>query len=60
VPACVRWGTDSHVLKAEWGDRLGEYFTRLDFAPMEGIGHFPHKENPERAAGEIRAFFERN
>ena len=23
-----------HVLKAEWGDRLGEYFTDLDFAPM--------------------------
>jgi len=58
VPTRVRWGTESHVLKAEWGDRLGEYFTDLDFAPMEGIGHFPHKEDPQRAAGEIRGFFE--
>jgi pimeloyl-ACP methyl ester carboxylesterase len=59
VPTCVRWGTDSHVLKPEWGDRLGEYFTDLDFQPMHGIGHFPHREDPERAAGEIKGFFER-
>jgi pimeloyl-ACP methyl ester carboxylesterase len=53
----VRWGTDSHVLKPEWGDRLGEYFTDLDFQPMHGVGHFPHMEDPDRAAAEIADFF---
>ena len=59
VPTCVRWGTDSNILKPEWGDRLGEYFTDLDFAPMPGVGHFPHMEDPDRAAAEIAGFFER-
>ena len=59
VPTCVRWGTESHVLKPEWGDRLDEYFTNLDYQPMHGIGHFPPREDPPRAAGEIAGFFER-
>ena len=59
VGTCVRWGTDSHVLKPEWGDRLGEYFADLDFQPMHGMGHFPHMEDPDRAAAEIAEFFER-
>ena len=53
----IRWGTDSHVLKPEWGDRLSEYFTDLDFQPMHGVGHFPHREDPDRAAAEIADFF---
>jgi pimeloyl-ACP methyl ester carboxylesterase len=46
------------VLKVEWADRLGETFAELDFAPLEGVGHFPHREDPDRAAAEIAAFFE--
>jgi pimeloyl-ACP methyl ester carboxylesterase len=59
VPTCVRWGTLDPVLKAEWGDRLGEHFADLDFRPLEGLGHFPHREDPDRAAAEIAGFFER-
>ena len=54
----VCWGAEDRVIKAEWGDRLGEYFTDLDFSPMPGVGHFPHKEDPDAAAAEIAAFFE--
>jgi pimeloyl-ACP methyl ester carboxylesterase len=53
------WGAEDRVLKAEWGDRLGEYFTDLEFAPMPGLGHFPHMEDPDRAAAEIARFFGR-
>jgi pimeloyl-ACP methyl ester carboxylesterase len=53
----VCWGAEDRVIKAEWGDRLGEYFTDLDFSPMPGVGHFPHKEDPDRAAVEIAKFF---
>lgn len=58
VPTKICWGAEDKVVKAEWGDRLGEYFTDLDFAPMPGVGHFPHREDPDRAAAEIAAFFE--
>ena len=57
VPTHVRWGTLDPVLKVEWSDRLGEYFADLDAAPLEGIGHFPHREDPDRAAAEILACF---
>jgi pimeloyl-ACP methyl ester carboxylesterase len=57
VPACVRWGALDPVLKVEWADRLGEYFVDLDFRPLEGLGHFPHREDPDRAAAEIAACF---
>ena len=57
VPTCVRWGALDPVLKVAWADRLGEYFTDLDAAPLEGLGHFPHREDPDRAAAEIAAWF---
>ncbi len=58
APACVRWG-DSAVLPSAWGDTLGETFAELDFASFPGVGHFPHREDPDRAAAEIARFFER-
>ncbi len=57
VPTCIRWGALDPILKAEWADRLGEFFTDLDFAPFAGTGHFPHREAPDRAADEIDRFF---
>ena len=57
VPAVVRWGALDPVLKVEWIDRLGETFTDLDAAPLDGVGHFPHREDPDRAAAEITACF---
>jgi pimeloyl-ACP methyl ester carboxylesterase len=38
-------------------DRLGETFSSLDLAMFEGVGHFAHRENPDRAAAEIARFF---
>ena len=57
VPARVRWGALDPVLKVEWADRLGKYFADLDFRPLEGLGHFPHREDPDRAAAEIAGCF---
>ena len=57
VPACVRWGDRDPVLLSAWGDRLGEIFAALDFEPLPGVGHFPHREDPDRAAAEIAGFF---
>ncbi len=59
VPACVRWGDRDPLFPLRWTDRLGEYFADLDFQPFPGVGHFPHREDPPRAAAEIAGFFRR-
>jgi pimeloyl-ACP methyl ester carboxylesterase len=59
VPTCVRWAEHDPVLPYEWTDRLAETFSNLDFAQFPDVGHFPHRENPERAAEEIAGFFGR-
>lgn len=58
-PTCIRWGDRDPVLRSEWMDRLAEFFTDLDATPFEGLGHFPHREDPDRAAAEIAGFFDR-
>jgi pimeloyl-ACP methyl ester carboxylesterase len=59
VPTCVRWAEHDPLFPYAWTDRLGETFTNLDLAMFAGVGHFPHREDPDRAASEIAGFFTR-
>ncbi|GAC1402882.1 MAG: alpha/beta hydrolase [Candidatus Velthaea sp.] len=59
VPACVRWAENDPILRYAWTDRLGETFKNFDLAPFPDVGHFPHREDPDRAAAEIANFFNR-
>jgi pimeloyl-ACP methyl ester carboxylesterase len=59
VPTCVRWAEHDPLFPYEWTDRLGETFAELDLAMFPGVGHFPHREDPDRAAAEIAGFFRR-
>jgi pimeloyl-ACP methyl ester carboxylesterase len=59
LPTCVRWTDSDPTLDIAWADRLPEFFTDLDFQPFPGAGHFPHHENPDKAAAEIAGFFDR-
>ncbi|MCK8783523.1 alpha/beta hydrolase [Roseomonas sp. NAR14] len=59
VPACVRWAEHDPLFPYAWTDRLGETFADLDLAPFPGVGHFPHREDPDRAAAFIGDFFAR-
>jgi pimeloyl-ACP methyl ester carboxylesterase len=59
VPTCVRWAEHDPLFPYEWTDQLGETFTNLDLAMFRDVGHFPHREDPDRAASEIAAFFAR-
>lgn len=59
IPTCVRWAEHDPVLLYEWTDRLFETFSNLDVAQFSDVGHFPHREDPDRAAAEISGFFER-
>ena len=57
IPTCVRWAEHDPIFPYMWTDRLGETFANLDLACLPGVGHFPHREDPDRAAQEIAAFF---
>ncbi|MBV8851344.1 MAG: alpha/beta hydrolase [Methylobacteriaceae bacterium] len=59
VKTCVRWAEHDPLFPYEWTDRLGETFSDLDAAMFSGVGHFPHREDPDRAAKEIADFFQR-
>jgi pimeloyl-ACP methyl ester carboxylesterase len=59
APTCVRWAEHDPLFPFSWTDRLAETFSSLDLALFPGVGHFPHRENPDRAAAEIAAFFKR-
>jgi pimeloyl-ACP methyl ester carboxylesterase len=59
LPTCVRWAELDPLFPYPWTDRLGETFTNLDLAMFANVGHFPHREDPDRAAAEIAGFFER-
>jgi pimeloyl-ACP methyl ester carboxylesterase len=59
VPTCVRWAEHDVLFPYAWTDRLGETFADLDLAMFEGVGHFPHREHPDRAGAEIAGFFSR-
>jgi pimeloyl-ACP methyl ester carboxylesterase len=59
VPTCVRWAEHDPLFPPAWTDKLGETFTNLDFALFPDVGHFPHREDPDRAAAEISTFFSR-
>ncbi|MBO6949852.1 MAG: alpha/beta hydrolase [Rhodospirillales bacterium] len=57
VPTCIRWGEYEPFMLIEYADRLGEYFSDLDFKPAPDAGHFVHWETPDFAIREIKGFF---
>lgn len=54
---CVRWAESDPLFPFAWTDKLGETFSNLDLAMFPGVGHFPHREDPDHAAEEIARFF---
>ena len=59
VPTCIRWAEHDPLFPYAWTDRMSETFSNLDLAMFTGVGHFPHREDPDRASGEIAKFFGR-
>jgi pimeloyl-ACP methyl ester carboxylesterase len=59
LPTCIRWAEHDPLFPYAWTDRLGETFSSIDLAPFRDVGHFPHREDPDRAAAEIAMFFGR-
>jgi pimeloyl-ACP methyl ester carboxylesterase len=59
LPTCIRWAEHDPLFPYAWTDCLGETFSTFDVAPFRDVGHFPHREDPDRAAAEIAMFFGR-
>ena len=57
LPTCVRWAEHDPLFDYAWTDKLSETFRNLDLAMFKDVGHFPHREDPERAAHEIGKFY---
>jgi pimeloyl-ACP methyl ester carboxylesterase len=57
LPTRIMWGRHDPVLKAEWTDRLPEYFRDPEITIAEDAGHFVHYETPDRASAAIAKFF---
>ncbi|WP_051330924.1 alpha/beta fold hydrolase [Aneurinibacillus terranovensis] len=57
-PTTVLWGEDDPVMLAAWSDKLGEYFSRLSFRMLPGIGHFVPWEAPNAVIEAIQAHLE--
>jgi len=57
LPTAVRWPEHDKLFDPAWTDTLPRYFERLDLKIFPGVGHFPHREDPDTAATEIASFF---
>jgi len=56
APTYFLWGAHDPVLRPEFTDKLGDYFTRFTLEMAETAGHFVHFEVPELASARMAAF----
>lgn len=56
APTYFLWGAHDPVLRFEFTDKLGEYFTHHTLEKADDAGHFVHFEGPELANARMRAF----
>jgi pimeloyl-ACP methyl ester carboxylesterase len=57
-PTLVLWGEDDTCVPIRWSDRLGEFFSNVDFVRVPQCGHYPMREFPELVNKHLRAFFQ--
>lgn len=58
LPTHALWGRHDPVLRAEWSDRMTEFFPLAKVSICEDAGHFVHYEQPEIAAQAVAKAFE--
>lgn len=57
VSTRILWGELDPILKAEWADRLDEYFVDYQLDTVPDAGHFVHYERPDLANEAIESFY---
>ncbi len=56
MPTLVLWGDSDPIIKFEWSDNLGQFFSNHTLKKIEGAGHFMAREMPDRINKEILDF----
>jgi pimeloyl-ACP methyl ester carboxylesterase len=56
APTLVLWSDNDPILRFEWSDNLGQFFTNHTLRKIEGCGHFMHREAPDRVNRELIDF----
>ena len=56
VPTLIVWGTADHVIPARHAARAQAAAPGIRVALVEGAGHFPHKDDPQRFAELVEDF----
>jgi pimeloyl-ACP methyl ester carboxylesterase len=52
----ILWGDKDPILPFPWSDNLGQAFADHTLKKIEGVGHFMHREAPERINKEVIDF----
>lgn len=60
TPAYFLWGAHDPVLRFDFADKLGDYFTHFTLEKAEAGGHFTHFELPALANARMLAFLEKH
>ncbi|MFC4942334.1 alpha/beta fold hydrolase [Pseudonocardia sp. GCM10023141] len=55
VPTTVLWPEHDPLFPRAWSDRLDAFFSAVDLQFLDGVGHFPPLEAPERLAAAVLA-----
>ncbi len=56
APAYFYWGAHDPVLRFDFADKLGDYFTNFTLERAENAGHFVHFEQPQQANERLLKF----
>ncbi|MHB8449726.1 MAG: alpha/beta fold hydrolase [Mycobacteriales bacterium] len=57
-PTLLLWGREDHLVSYRLGPALARLIGHATLRVLDGAGHMPELEDPERIAGELRAFLD--
>jgi pimeloyl-ACP methyl ester carboxylesterase len=52
----ILWGDKDPILPFDWSDNLGQFFANHTLKKIDGVGHFMHREAPDRINKELIDF----
>jgi pimeloyl-ACP methyl ester carboxylesterase len=56
VPTLVLWGRDDRIVPVEWAERFHEDIAGSRLVILDGLGHVPQEEDPQRSVEPVEAF----
>lgn len=55
----VLWGEEDKTVPIRWADRLGEYFSNMEFRSLRRCGHYSMRELPDQVNEYFISFFKK-